>query len=489
MEVLIKSSGEKSSYLGLAIGLFLLLDLTILTANFWLSAQISRDAVAINLAGRQRMLSQRIVKALLQLKHAPDARIRDSALAELIISFDRFDNTLNGFIEGGTVTGGHGNLLQIEPLSDPGHVRLVIQAEDVWVPYRDAIKNLLDHAGQIPEAIIANAIDHALDRNIRLLTLMNDLTTEMESSALQKSDRIRLFQTIAFVLALINFATIIVIMRRDLHSASKNLGTLKEITNNIEAGIIISDASGQVRAANQHAGSLFGYDPAQMINLSRQQLLFLREGILYGQRQDGSIFYASSQQREFKVEEDVVSLETITDVTLQHTVAERLNQLAYYDALTSLPNRLLFEDRLQQGILSAKRRHSRLAVMFIDLDGFKQVNDLHGHHIGDNLLKEVAVRLRQNLREEDTVSRLGGDEFTVILNSMAGIEDCERIVQNLLQSLNSPFMTEGILLRPEASIGLSLYPDDGADGKTLIEKSDQAMYKAKRQKSNHYAFY
>ena len=185
----------------------------------------------------------------------------------------------------------------------------------------------------------------------------------------------------------------------------------------------------------------------------------------------------------------MVYLKTVADVSQQRSMEITLSHLAYHDALTGLPNRLLFDDRLQQSILSAKRRSGKLAVLFVDLNKFKQVNDTHGHHVGDMLLKEIAQRLRQSLREEDTVSRFGGDEFGILLASVSSREDCELVVDGLLNVISEPFTTEDITLTPDASIGISLYPDNGEDEKILVRRADQAMYQAKRDIARAHAFY
>ncbi|HYD34235.1 MAG TPA: GGDEF domain-containing protein, partial [Methylophilaceae bacterium] len=200
-------------------------------------------------------------------------------------------------------------------------------------------------------------------------------------------------------------------------------------------------------------------------------------------------FHASAHSSELPIDEAQLNLETVADITLQRSVEESLSKLAYYDALTGLPNRLLFDDRLHQGIFAAKRQGTKLAVLFVDLNKFKQVNDNHGHHIGDLLLKEIAERLKQQLREEDTISRLGGDEFVVLLTSISTVEDCKRITAKLLQALRTPFVAESVVLQPDASIGICIYPDHGEDERAIIMKADQAMYLAKRDIQRHYAFY
>jgi diguanylate cyclase (GGDEF)-like protein len=158
---------------------------------------------------------------------------------------------------------------------------------------------------------------------------------------------------------------------------------------------------------------------------------------------------------------------------------------ALHDALTRLPNRTLFYDRAQQAILASRRNRAASAVLLLDLDRFKEVNDTLGHHIGDLLLKEVGPRLQQVLREVDTVARLGGDEFGLILRNVTGQEEILRVVDRITSTLEQPFIVEDLRLDIEASIGIALYPEHGADAETLMQRADVAMYVAKGTHSGH----
>lgn len=161
---------------------------------------------------------------------------------------------------------------------------------------------------------------------------------------------------------------------------------------------------------------------------------------------------------------------------------QRLQQLAHHDPLTKLPNRLLFFDRMEQSLLSAKRRTGSLALLFIDLDRFKPINDSLGHEVGDRVLAEVAARLKGALHDNDTVSRYGGDEFTVILNNVADLNEVEQIAENLQEILCQPFHpTAACSCRIGASIGIALYPQDGESAMSLLEKADLAMYQRKEE--------
>jgi len=158
---------------------------------------------------------------------------------------------------------------------------------------------------------------------------------------------------------------------------------------------------------------------------------------------------------------------------------EQVRHLAHHDALTGLPNRRLLEDRLEQALVRARRQHLQVAILFIDLDRFKVVNDTLGHRVGDLLLCAVANRLRELLREGDTVSRVGGDEFVLVLPDMNTIEAASDTAQKLLDSLALPYSIEAHMLHVTPSIGISIFPKDGTDVETLISRADSAMYRAK----------
>lgn len=167
------------------------------------------------------------------------------------------------------------------------------------------------------------------------------------------------------------------------------------------------------------------------------------------------------------------------------TRAWQVARMAFYDALTGLPNRKLFTDRLLHAIIKARRDKSRVAVMFIDLDKFKPVNDRYGHAVGDLLLKEVARRLHDCLRESDTVARLGGDEF-IMLVSYSGERSSHMVVaEKILRALTAPFFIAGHTHHISASIGIAVYPQDGADEKQLLKNADTAMYHAKKSGRNN----
>lgn len=174
------------------------------------------------------------------------------------------------------------------------------------------------------------------------------------------------------------------------------------------------------------------------------------------------------------------------DLTERAEHEKQLEHIAHYDALTGVPNRVLLVDRLSQALARAKRDHGLLAVCHLDLDGFKQVIDDHGHDAGDRLLVEVTRRIREAVREDDTVARLGGDEFVVLLVGLEATEECVGSLHRLLESIKQPIAVNGALLNVSASIGVALYPEDEQAGETLLRHAYQAMSLAKQAGRNRY---
>ncbi|MBX9958975.1 MAG: EAL domain-containing protein [Burkholderiaceae bacterium] len=180
---------------------------------------------------------------------------------------------------------------------------------------------------------------------------------------------------------------------------------------------------------------------------------------------------------------------TGSDITERKLTAQRIEFLAYHDPLTGLPNRVLLEDRLEQAIAQAERSHHGLALVFMDLDNFKKINDSLGHATGDALLKEVAARLKRCVRDTDTISRQGGDEFVLVLGGLHGAEGSLPVLTKIMETLQEPFVCEGNELSTSASMGVALYPQDGNCFDILRKKADMAMYRAKEAGRNTYRFF
>jgi diguanylate cyclase (GGDEF)-like protein len=179
----------------------------------------------------------------------------------------------------------------------------------------------------------------------------------------------------------------------------------------------------------------------------------------------------------------------VRDITERVRAEETIRKLAYHDALTGLPNRVLFANRLNRAMAQAHHNKSTFAVMSLDLDYFKNINDTLGHSVGDQLLHRVGKRLTELLRKNDTVSRTGGDEFFLLLPEIALAHDAATIAQKVLQAFQEPFMCDGHELTITTSIGVAMYPDDGEDADTLLKHSDIALYQAKQKGRNNYQRY
>ena len=172
----------------------------------------------------------------------------------------------------------------------------------------------------------------------------------------------------------------------------------------------------------------------------------------------------------------------MTDITEHVLAEERIQRVAHHDSLTGLPNRLLFNDRLEQAISLAKRDSRQFALLYLDLDRFKPVNDSLGHAAGDEILQAVAARIRREVRESDTVARVGGDEFAVILPDIAGREEAETVAKKIIAALATPFQlgSQKQSVYIGTSIGIALYPADALDTDALVKAADAAMYSAKQ---------
>ncbi|GMR18109.1 MAG: hypothetical protein BMS9Abin33_0512 [Gammaproteobacteria bacterium] len=213
--------------------------------------------------------------------------------------------------------------------------------------------------------------------------------------------------------------------------------------------------------------------------------------VFVNRKKDGSLFYEDKAITPIKNTQGQIThfVATGHDITKRMENEERLSYMAHHDTLTELPNRTLFMDRLRQSLAHARRYSKRVAVLFIDLDRFKNINDTLGHDIGDQMLTQLAERLGESIRQDDTVARLGGDEFAVLLSDVETEQDVSQLAQKILLGLEQPFDVGGRELFMTASIGISLFPNDGEEPGTLLKNADIAMYKAKDLGKNNYQFY
>jgi diguanylate cyclase (GGDEF)-like protein/PAS domain S-box-containing protein len=265
--------------------------------------------------------------------------------------------------------------------------------------------------------------------------------------------------------------------------------------------MLITDAQGVILRVNHAFTELFGYTAEEVIGQTTRILQsgrhdhafyatlwdsLRRDGTwqseIWNRCKNGDVFLDWLSITAVRNDEDVVThyVTTHTDITLRKAAEDEIKHLAFYDPLTHLPNRRLLNDRLHQAVTQAKRNKTRLALLFIDLDHFKPVNDVHGHQAGDELLNAVAHRLKVCVRESDTVARIGGDEFVVLLSNIETALDATGVAEKIHELLKRPFtLVEGQKVSISSSTGIALYPDHGGDETTLSSHADAAMYQAK----------
>ncbi len=214
-------------------------------------------------------------------------------------------------------------------------------------------------------------------------------------------------------------------------------------------------------------------------------------GEFHNKRKDGGLFWESAAispiyDRHGELSHFVAVKENITEKKM---MLEQLEHLASFDVLTSLPNRRMFLDHLNQNVEIARRNELRIALMYLDLDGFKQINDCHGHEAGDLVLKSAASRLLDSVRKSDTVGRMGGDEFTVVLGSIKNCDDASKVAEKVLKALCLPItLPSGTSVQIGASIGISVFPNDAGSSDKLLAVADTTMYEVKRNGKGGWRF-
>ncbi|MGC1951245.1 MAG: EAL domain-containing protein [Gammaproteobacteria bacterium] len=295
------------------------------------------------------------------------------------------------------------------------------------------------------------------------------------------------------------------------HRAEERARLAINVFDSAREGILITDAFGKVLSTNRAFTAMTGYEHDEILGRNpsfmqsgRHEPSFYRgmweelkakgewHGEIWDRRRDGAVVPLLMSISAVRNPEGAVThfVAFYTDIMRLKEAERRLEMLAYYDPLTGLPNRTLIYERLHQAISRAERENTRIGIMFLDLDRFKVINDTLGHEMGDQLLCQVAGRIKDCLRQVDTVARLGGDEFIVLLEKVEHTQQIHHIVQRVLEALVAPYQLSG---RREvysgASIGIAFFPEDGADVDTLLRNADTAMYRSKSEGRNGYRFY
>ncbi len=293
-------------------------------------------------------------------------------------------------------------------------------------------------------------------------------------------------------------------MERRLQLWAKVFEATSEGIMVVDAGQrIVSANAALVRASGYHADELLGRAP-EILHSDRHDAAFYEQiehsvrikgawkGEFWLKRKNGSVV---PQWMVINTVRDdlgmpVYTITIFTDISERKDQEERIQHLAHHDALTGLPNRLLFQERLRLTVEQAERLGSRVAVLFIDLDRFKTINDSLGHHVGDGLLQSVAARLQQAIRSGDTVSRLGGDEFVIILNGIESADEVAHIIEDrLIPLIREPHRVDGVDLYVSCSVGVAIFPGDGRDLEELMRHADTAMYMAKGSGRDNFQFF
>jgi diguanylate cyclase (GGDEF)-like protein/PAS domain S-box-containing protein len=296
----------------------------------------------------------------------------------------------------------------------------------------------------------------------------------------------------------------------ELHKRLEDLHLFGEVFEHTTEGIIITDADKQVLKINKASEELLGYDQDELIGSTPiiwecsklgdlvSELMWESinesgewQGEVWSRRKDNSLLPALVAVNAVKdANGEIVNYISIfSDITTLKESQERLDYLAHHDPLTDLPNRLLFNARMEHAVKHAYRKHGKLALLFLDLDNFKVINDNHGHAVGDEILRAVGLRLSNTVRIDDAVARNGGDEFTILVEGIEEPGDAALVAEKVNNAFSEPFLCHGEEYTISASIGISIYPEDADTPDELIQNADIAMYRAKDSGKNSYEFY
>ena len=309
---------------------------------------------------------------------------------------------------------------------------------------------------------------------------------------------------------LIEYVALITAIAIERSKTAEQLKLSSRVFSDTHEGITITDADKNIIEVNPAFSVITGYERSEvmgknpsMLSSGQQTSDFYQkmwrviakkgywQGEVWNRKKTGELYAELLTISSLKDSCDQVVnyVGMFTDITHSKQQQEKLNLMAHYDVLTKLPNRALFVDRFKQAIAHSKRTKTQLAICFLDLDKFKPINDNFGHEVGDQLLIQVANRISSCIREEDTISRQGGDEFALLLGDINSFAQCDKTLKRILDSLAATYHIKGTEHHITASCGVTIYPNDNGDIDTLIRHADQAMYKAKQSGRNNYQLF
>jgi diguanylate cyclase (GGDEF)-like protein/PAS domain S-box-containing protein len=299
----------------------------------------------------------------------------------------------------------------------------------------------------------------------------------------------------------------------ELSEALKHLNLQAAALKAAANAIVITDSHGTITWVNRAFTTMTGYSQEEilgknprLLNSGEQPESYYAElwstilsgkvwkGEIVNRRKDGTTYTEEMTITPVSLEDtgnpsNTYFIAIKQDITQRKAAEKQVQFLAYYDALTGLPNRTLLQDRLLKALAGARRRKDKVALLFLDLDGFKTINDSLGHSVGDLVLQEIAKRLKRFAREQDTVARVGGDEFLIVLTAVKDAADAAVAAERLMHAMTAELVIQGRSLSISCSIGISIFPEHGTEGETLVKNADAAMYCAKESGSNSFRFF
>lgn len=352
---------------------------------------------------------------------------------------------------------------------------------------------------QNPQERIAELLRYIRSKTDRLLQVMGTMPLKQE-----ELDDTTLLSVDPIGIVTESFAQVLEHLHRTNDTLIRTQEEMQAVFDSAGAAIIVVNGNSQLVACNRYSREMFFPGQDELIGKNLRSLIcgheneecIIQRVLGCNKVMEQENFYHLGRHYHiigtpiYDRNGDVSRIVLLyTDITDQKLAAEQIERLAYFDVLTGLPNRVLLKDRLEQMMYRASRREEMVALLFLDLDQFKEINDTLGHNVGDQLLQVIAERLGHCVRQSDTVGRLGGDEFVLLLEGIRVQEDVSEVAEKVLTAFTHPLYLDGREIFISASIGISQYPVDGRDTEALFKNADTAMYQAKNKGRNNFQFY